>query len=115
MQVMALVGPHGSAFLNMHWVAPGALVLEVMAAGQWGNEVFWLMAAGLGHNYWSLPVKIFRLLSQTVGGWGECCASAGGLAAGLGHTHWCCWSVRHHCCADCCHGGKVHRNMRTFG
>jgi capsular polysaccharide biosynthesis protein len=35
---MAIVGPHGSALLNMHWAAPGALVLEVFAAGQRGNE-----------------------------------------------------------------------------
>ena len=53
---MAIVGPHGSALLNMHWAAPGALVLEVFAAGQRGNEEYWLIAAGLGHNYWSLPV-----------------------------------------------------------
>lgn len=54
---MAIVGPHGSALLNMHWVPPGALVLEVFAAGQLGNEVFWNIAAGLGHNYWALPVR----------------------------------------------------------
>jgi hypothetical protein len=56
-QVMAIVGPHGGALLNMHWAAPGALVLEAFAAGQRGNEVFWNIAAGLGHNYWALPVS----------------------------------------------------------
>ena len=58
-QVMALVGPHGSALPNMHWAAPGATVLELMAAGQRNNEVFWLIATGLGHNYWALPVDIY--------------------------------------------------------
>lgn len=41
MQVSAIVGPHGSAFLNMLWTAPGALLVEVMSDSMIGNTVFW--------------------------------------------------------------------------
>lgn len=37
----AIVGPHGSAFLNILWTAPNALLVEIMSEAMTGNVVFW--------------------------------------------------------------------------
>jgi len=39
--VSAIVGPHGSAFLNMLWTAPSALLIEIMSEAMTGTVVFW--------------------------------------------------------------------------